>query len=80
MGAGHSVSILITLYPQRKAIDQDMTGVVCFTLCFGSYFCWKTLLFVLIKPLEVIVLSPVHLSRLIKTHSLQGDNKTRNIN
>lgn len=70
MGAGDSVSILITLYPHRKAIDQVMTGVVCFTVCFGSYFCWKTpVLFVLIKPLEVTILSPVHLSWLIKTLS-----------
>lgn len=39
-GAGHSVSIPIGLYSHRKAIDQDMTGAVCFTVCF--VFNWKT--------------------------------------
>lgn len=42
-GDGHSVSIPIALYSHRTAIDQDMTGAVCFSVCFYSYFCWKTL-------------------------------------
>ncbi len=55
--AGHSVSIPLALYSHRKAIDQDMTGAVCFSVCFDSYFCWKTL-FALIMRLEAASLSP----------------------